>query len=160
MKYYPCPSVSGMAKYLCGLFTVYQQTWNRVVLCKPCQKFAANLKRNTKKLVVIPLRCCPFYLFCQTTQKVAYNRTKYDINIIKQKYSRTVGNLEKEKNILTFGDDTPAKQVLVDAIKYFKTNWKKTNDNIVKIMMELQLEGENGNDVKNRQCQSIVVSQN
>ena len=49
---------------------------------------------------------------------------------------------------MVFGEGTPAKQVLLDAISYLKKNWKKTNDDIVKIMMELQLEGENGSEVK------------
>ena len=65
----------------------------------------------------------------------------------KQRFSRLIASFEKQNKYLTFGDNTPEKQVLLKAINHLKKNWKKTNDKILAIIMELQLKGDDVNDV-------------
>ena len=67
--------------------------------------------------------------------------------MIKQKYSRLIANFEKQNKSLTFGNNTHAKKVLIEAMDHLKKNWKKTNDEILRMIMDLQLQGLNGLDV-------------
>ena len=52
----------------------------------------------------------------------------------------------KEKT-LVFTDSTPAKNILQSVISYLKRDWNTKNTEILKMMMDLQLEGEDGKKI-------------
>ena len=47
----------------------------------------------------------------------------------------------EQKKSLTFVDQTPPKIAMIKVMEYLKSNWKQTNKDILKLTMELQLEG-------------------
>ena len=53
------------------------------------------------------------------------------------KYSRLIERLEGKNKLLPFGDDTQARDIMVQAVLHIKSNLEKTNTNILKMMMEL-----------------------
>ena len=43
---------------------------------------------------------------------------------------------------MVINDNTPARKVLSDAFQYIKNNWKKSKADILRLVLELQLDGE------------------
>lgn len=72
--------------------------------------------------------------------------------MIKQKHSRLIASFEKQNKSLTFGNNPPVKKILVDTMNHLKKNWKQTNDDIIKVILDLQLEGEYRNEVNREEC--------
>lgn len=68
--------------------------------------------------------------------------------MIKQKYSRLIISFEKQNKSLIFGNNTPANKLLIDAMNHLKKNWNKTNDEVLRMILDSHLQGENSLDVK------------
>ena len=66
----------------------------------------------------------------------------------KQKYSRLIGKLANKKRNLVFGEDTPARKVMQQAVTYLKENLKQTDIQITRLMMDLELKDEYGVEVQ------------
>ena len=69
-----------------------------------------------------------------------YKKCKVDVKVLKQKYNRLISRLQSQQATLHSEDNTSAKNIKKDAILHIKQDWNKTNDDIVKLLMNIMFE--------------------
>ena len=105
----------------------------------------------------------PFQNLHETGKLDAYQRCTKKVKRIIMRYSRLVSKLESEKVFFAIENDTPVKLFLQKVHAYIGANWKCSQQEITKLVLDLDLNDQKGSssnekersDCVNHICESL-----
>ena len=78
------------------------------------------MKRNRNRINTSPSRKRPYASMSSNDKAIAYGECGREIKRIKRQYSRLIRRLESKKRLLSFGENTNARSIVVRAVDYIK----------------------------------------
>lgn len=82
---------------------------------------------------------------------MVYDKLKHATRLTKQRYSRLIARFEEQFKYLIFGDKHTCQTSACGCSESSSKGLERANDNILSIIMQLQLIGENGNAVNDEE---------
>ena len=80
----------------------------------------------------------------QHEMKSAIVHLKHEKKMVKQKYSRLVNIMEKNKDQVTFDEGSSTKQQLAQAITYIESDWNRSKLDVMKMIVNVELDHDKG----------------
>ena len=142
MSYQPCINSIGATKYdTCRIFSIMRWDTGSVMLCSSCQQLKTSELRHINRQRLTPIRKRPYNTMSPEELFTSYDTSQRYRDVFKERYNRLVAKMEGKTAKLIIGEDSSAKECMLDVIKHLKTKWSYTKTDVIKLSMDVNLEG-------------------